>query len=114
MLAVIAVALVVVVWPGVCQHEGHASVYMAHELTAWDMGLAVGFLVAARAAGPGVGMFPLACVLVACMVVPRSWTPCPGTRCSAPSSCTGSPAGLGCLWVVARRTVRTPTEVRRG
>jgi predicted anti-sigma-YlaC factor YlaD len=37
----------IVAWPGVLLHDGHASVHLAHELTAWDIGLAVGFLVAA-------------------------------------------------------------------
>jgi len=46
-LALLTVVQMIVAWPGVLLHDGHASVHLAHELTAWDIGLAVGFLVAA-------------------------------------------------------------------
>src|SRR4029450_2394161 len=66
-LGVIAVALFVVSWPGAFLTEGHASVHIAHQLTAWDMGLAAGFLVAALFPARAWGMLPLAGVLGACM-----------------------------------------------
>ena len=63
-LGLIALVQMVVSWPGVLLHDGHASVHLAHELTAWDIGLAVGFLVAALMPARAWGMLPLAAVLV--------------------------------------------------
>lgn len=112
-LGLIAVAQVVVAWPGVLLHDGHASVHLAHELTAWDMGLAVGFLVAALLPARAWGMLPLAAVLVACMA---------GT--SAADTLSGHAllgrelvhllevAGLGVLWVLSRRMPRPAVIVR--
>jgi predicted anti-sigma-YlaC factor YlaD len=112
-LALLAVAQVVVAWPGVLLHDGHASVHLAHELTAWDMGLAVGFLVAALMPARAWGMLPLASVLVACMV---------GT--SVVDTLAGHAllgrelvhvlevAGLAVLWVLARRSLRTTVVLR--
>ena len=113
MLGVIAAALFVVVWPGAFITEGHASVHISHQLTAWDMGLAAGFLVAALMPARAWGMFPLACVLVACMVGASIMDALSGhTLLGTELVHALELAGLGCLWVVARRTVRTPTEVR--
>ena len=68
-LALLTVVQMIVAWPGVLLHDGHASVHLAHELTAWDIGLAVGFLVAAVRPARAWGMLPLAAVLVAFIVV---------------------------------------------
>jgi len=112
-LGLVAVAQLVVSFPGVFLHDGHASVHLAHELTAWDMGLAVGFLFAALRPARAWGMLPLATVLVACMVTT-----------SVADSLSGHAllgrelvhvlelAGLAIVWVLARRVPR-PTLVLR-
>jgi predicted anti-sigma-YlaC factor YlaD len=113
-LGVIAVALLVVAWPGaVLQQEGHASVHIAHQLTAWDVGLAAGFLVAALFPARAWGMFPLACVLVACM------TGAFVVDLLAGHGVLGTQfvhaleiAGLVCLWALGRRSAHQPGEVR--
>jgi predicted anti-sigma-YlaC factor YlaD len=112
-LALITVVQMIAAWPGVLLHDGHASVHLAHELTAWDIGLAVGFLVAALRPARAWGMLPLAAVLVAFMV---------GT--SALDVVSGHAllgrevvhvlelAGVGVLWVLARRVPRPSIVVR--
>jgi predicted anti-sigma-YlaC factor YlaD len=112
-LGLLAVAQLVVSWPGLILHDGHASVHLAHELTAWDIGLALGFLVAALRPARAWGMLPLAAVLVACMVVT-----------SVADTLSGHAllgrelvhllelAGLGVVWVLARRAPRPSVVVR--
>ena len=113
LLGVLAAALFVVVWPGAFLTGGHASVHIAHQLTAWDMGLAAGFAVAALFPARAWGMFPLACVLVACMVGTSVLDVLSGhTLLGTELVHALEIAGLGCLWVVGRRTGRTPLEVR--
>jgi predicted anti-sigma-YlaC factor YlaD len=113
MLGVLAVALFVVVWPGAFLTEGHASVHIAHQLTAWDMGLAAGFAVAALFPARAWGMLPLACVLVACMIGASVMDVLSGhTLLGTELVHALELAGLGCLWVVARRSPRLPVEVR--
>jgi predicted anti-sigma-YlaC factor YlaD len=112
MLGVIAAALVVVVWPGAFLNEGHASVHIAHQLTAWDIGLAAGFLVAALFPARAWGMLPLACVLVACMIGASVLDALSGhTLLGTELVHALELAGLGCLLVVARRSHRLPGEV---
>jgi predicted anti-sigma-YlaC factor YlaD len=113
MLGVIAAALFVVVWPGAFLNEGHASVHIAHQLTAWDMGLAAGLLVAALFPARAWGMLPLACVLVACMIGASVLDALSGhTLLGTELVHALELAGLGCLSVVARRSHRLPAEVR--
>ena len=112
-LAVIAVAQVVVAWPGVLLHDGHASVHLAHELTAWDMGLAAGFLVAALLPARAWGMLPLATVLVACMVVTSVLDTLSGHALLGRELVHAlEVAGLGAVWVLARRSPRPSVVVR--
>jgi predicted anti-sigma-YlaC factor YlaD len=113
LLAVVAVAQVIAAWPGVMLHDGHASVHLAHELTAWDVGLPIGFLVAVVWPARSWGMLPLASVLVAFMC-----------GISVLDALSGHAllgreivhllqiAGLGCLWVLARRHRRPSVVVR--
>jgi predicted anti-sigma-YlaC factor YlaD len=113
LLAVVAVVQVIVAWPGVMLHDGHASVHIAHELTAWDVGLPIGFLVAVVWPARSWGMLPLASVLVACMA-----------GISVLDALSGHAllgreivhllqiAGLGCLWALARRHGRPSAVVR--
>jgi predicted anti-sigma-YlaC factor YlaD len=113
-LGVIAVALMVVTWPGaVLHHEGHASVHIAHQLTAWDIGLAAGFLVAALFPARAWGMLPLACVLVTCMSGAFVLDLLGGHGVLDTQFVHALEiAGLICLWAVARRSAHQPGEVR--
>jgi predicted anti-sigma-YlaC factor YlaD len=112
-LALIGLAQVVLAWPGVFLHDGHASIHLAHELTAWDMGLAAGFLVVAWRPARAWGMLPLVGVLVAAMVVTS------GVDFASGHALLGREAvhalafaGLGCLWALARRAPRPSVVVR--
>ncbi len=112
-LGLVAVAQLVVAFPGVLLHDGHASVHLAHELTAWDMGLAVGFLVAALLPARAWGMLPLAVVLVACMVVTSVVDTLSGHALLGRELVHALElAGLGVLWVLARRAPRPSVVVR--
>jgi predicted anti-sigma-YlaC factor YlaD len=112
-LALIGLAQIVLAWPGVFLHDGHASIHLAHELTAWDMGLAAGFLVVAWRPARAWGMLPLVGVLVAAMVVTS------GVDFASGHALLGREAvhalafaGLGCLWALARRAPRPSVVVR--
>jgi predicted anti-sigma-YlaC factor YlaD len=112
-LAVIGLAQVVLAWPGGFLDDGHASIHLAHELTAWDMGLAAGFLVVAWRPARAWGMLPLVGVLVAAMVVTS------GVDLASGHALLGREtvhvlalAGLGCVWALARRAPRSSVVVR--
>jgi predicted anti-sigma-YlaC factor YlaD len=112
-LGLLAVAQLVVSWPGLILHDGHASMHLAHELTAWDMGLAVGFLVAALRPARAWGMLPLAVVLVACMVVTSVADTLSGHALLGRELVhVLELAGLGVVWVLARRAPRPSVVVR--
>jgi len=112
-LALVGLFQVVVAWPGVLLHDGHASVHLAHELTAWDMGLAVGFLLAALLPARAWGMLPLAVVLVACMTVTSALDAISGHALLGRELVhLLELAGLGVLWVLARRMPRPSVVVR--
>jgi predicted anti-sigma-YlaC factor YlaD len=113
LLGLVAVAQLVVSFPGVLLHDGHASVHLAHELTAWDMGLAVGFLVAALLPARAWGMLPLAVVLVSCMVVTSVVDTLSGHALLGRELVHALElAGLGVVWVLARRAPRPSVVVR--
>jgi predicted anti-sigma-YlaC factor YlaD len=113
LLALIAFAQLVVAWPGLILHDGHASVHLAHELTAWDMGLAAGFLVAALRPARAWGMLPLAVVLVACMVVTSTVDTVSGHALLGREAVhVLEVAGIGALWVLARRMPRPSVVLR--
>jgi predicted anti-sigma-YlaC factor YlaD len=112
-LAIIGLVQVALAWPGGVLDGGHASVHLAHELTAWDMGLAAGFLVVAWRPARAWGMLPLVGVLVAAMVVTS------GVDFASGHALLGREAvhvlalaGLGCVWALARRTPRSSVVVR--
>jgi predicted anti-sigma-YlaC factor YlaD len=112
-LALITVVQMVVAWPGVLLHDGHASVHLAHELTAWDIGLAVGFLVAAVRPARAWGMLPLAAVLVAFMVGTSVFDVLSGHALLGREIVHALElAGVGVLWVLARRVPRPSIVVR--
>lgn len=112
-LAIIGLAQVVLAWPGGFLDDGHASIHLAHELTAWDMGLAAGFLVVAWRPARAWGMLPLVGVLVAAMVVTS------GVDLASGHALLGREtvhvlalAGLACVWALARRAPRSSVVVR--
>jgi predicted anti-sigma-YlaC factor YlaD len=112
-LGLMAVAQIVVAWPGLLLQDGHASVHLAHELTAWDMGLAVGFLVAAVRPERAWGMLPLAAVLVAFMVATSVVDLLSGHPLFGRELVHGlEVACLGAVWVLSRRTPRPSVVVR--
>ena len=112
-LAVVALLQLVLAWPGVLSSDRHASAHLAHELTSWDVGLAVGFLVLAAMPSRAWGALPLAAVMVAALV---------GT--SVADLVSGHAllgrevvhalelAGLACVWVLARRVPRSSVVLR--
>jgi predicted anti-sigma-YlaC factor YlaD len=113
LLAIIGLTQVVLAWPGGFLDDGHASIHLAHELTAWDMGLAAGFLVVAWRPARAWGMLPLVGVLVAAMVVTS------GVDLASGHALLGREtvhvlalAGLACVWTLARRSPRSSVVVR--
>jgi predicted anti-sigma-YlaC factor YlaD len=113
LLGLFAVAQVVVSFPGVLLHDGHASVHFAHELTAWDMSLAAGFLLAVLLPARAWGMLPLAAVLVAAMVGTSLLDTLSGNALLGREFVHAlEVAGLICLWAIARRAPRPSVVVR--
>jgi predicted anti-sigma-YlaC factor YlaD len=112
-LALIGLAQVALAWPGGFLDGGHASIHLAHELTAWDMGLAVGFLVVAWRPARAWGMLPLVGVLVAAMVVTTGLDLASGHALLGREAVHAlALAGLGCVWALARRAPRRSVVVR--
>jgi predicted anti-sigma-YlaC factor YlaD len=112
-LAGLAAVQLVVAWPGVMLHSGHASAHLAHELTSWDLGLALGFLMLAWLPSRAWGALPVVAALVVALV-----------GASVADVVTGHAllgrevvhslelAALGCLWVIARRVPRSSVVLR--
>jgi predicted anti-sigma-YlaC factor YlaD len=112
-LAVIGLVQVALAWPGGVLDDGHASIHLAHELTAWDMGLAAGFLVVAWRPARAWGMLPLVGVLVAAMVVTSGFDLVWGHALLGRETVHAlALAGLGCVWALARRAPRSSVVVR--
>lgn len=112
-LAVIGLAQLVLAWPGGFLEGGHASIHLSHELTGWDMGLAVGLLVVAWRPARAWGMLPLVAVLVAAMVVTSGVDLVSGHALLGREAVHAlALAGLGCVWALARRVPRPSVVVR--
>jgi predicted anti-sigma-YlaC factor YlaD len=112
-LGVVAVAQFLVSVTGLVLTDGRASVHVAHELTAWDMGLGVGFLVAAILPARAWGMLPLTTVLVACMVATSAIDLLSGHAVLGRELVhILEVAGLAIVWVLARRIPRPSVVVR--
>ena len=106
MLGVIAAALFVVVWPGRLPARGPRL--GPHRPPAHRLGHGPGrraSCVAALFPARAWGMLPLACVLVACMVGASALDALSGHALLGTELVHAlEVAGLGCLWVVARRS----------
>ena len=111
-LAVIAVVQLVTAWPGVLS-GGHASVHIAHELTSWDIGLAVGFVFLAWQPSRAWGALPLVALLVAFLTGASVLDLVSGAALLGRESVhLLEVAGLGCLWMLARRMPRSSVVLR--
>jgi predicted anti-sigma-YlaC factor YlaD len=112
-LALIGLTQIALAWPGGFLDDGHASIHLAHELTAWDMGLAAGLLVVAWRPARAWGMLPLVAVLAAAMVVTSAFDLLSGHALLGREAVHAlAVAGLCCLWALARRVPRPSVVVR--
>jgi predicted anti-sigma-YlaC factor YlaD len=112
-LAVVAVVQLVVAWPGVLTDDGHASAHLAHELTSWDVGLALGFLVLALMPSRAWGALPLAAVMVVALAGTSVADLVNGHALLGREAVHALElAGLGCVWVLARRVPRPSVVLR--
>jgi predicted anti-sigma-YlaC factor YlaD len=112
-LAVTALTQLVLAWPGEFLHGGHASAHLAHELSAWDIGLAVGFLFVAWRPARAWGMLPLVAVLVGCMTVTSAVDAASGHALLGREFVHAlAVVGLGCTWMLARRVPRPSILLR--
>jgi predicted anti-sigma-YlaC factor YlaD len=103
----------VIVWPGAFLDDWHAAAHIANELTSWDLGLAVGFLLVAWLPSRAWGALPVIAVMVALL----TWT-------SVADLVTGRAeptreavhalqvAGLGCVWALSRCLPRSSVVLR--
>lgn len=112
-LALVALGQVAVSWSGSVVRHGHAAAHLSHELASWDLGLAVGLLVAAAVPARAWGMLPLAAVLVACTVAASLVDLAAGHAVLGREVVHAlGVAGLAALWGVARRAPRPAVVVR--
>lgn len=106
-LAVLALAQLVVASTGVLA-VGGGSAHLVHELTSWDLGLAAGFLFLAWQPSRAWGALPLVGVLVAFLAGTSLLDLASGhTLLGRESVHLLELAGLGCLWMLARRMPRS-------
>jgi predicted anti-sigma-YlaC factor YlaD len=111
-LAVIAAVQLATAWPGVLT-GGHASEHLAHELTSLDIGLAVGFLFLAWQPSRAWGALPLVGFLVACLAGASVLDLLSGNALLGREVVhLLEVAGLGCLWMLARRVPRSSVVLR--
>lgn len=81
-----------------------AAVHVTHELGAWDVALAVGFLFAALRPSRAWGMLPLVAALVGCLVVTTAVDVAAGNASAAAEAAHALDlAGLAVLWQLAHR-----------
>lgn len=113
LLAIIGAIQLVLAWPGVMVRSGHASVHLAHELTSWDLGLALGFLFLAWQPQRAWGALPLVGVLVACLAGTSVLDLVSGDALLGRESVhLLEVAGLAFLWRLARRVPRPSVVLR--
>lgn len=86
-----------------------AAVHVTHELGAWDVALAVGFLFAALRPSRAWGMLPLVAALVGCLVVTTGVDVAAGNATVAAEAAHALDlAGLAVLWQLAHRPAAAP------
>lgn len=111
-LAALAAGQLVTAWAGLLgggTHTGHAT----RELTSWDLGLAAGFLLLAWLPSRAWGALPVVAVIVALLASTSAADLVAGRADLGREWVHGlQVAGLGCLWVLARRAPRPPVVVR--
>lgn len=112
-LAIVGVVQLIVAWPGAFLDDAHTTAHAANELTSWDLGLAVGFLLLAWLPSRAWGALPVVAVMVALL----TWT-------SASDLVAGQAefsreavhalqiAGLLCAWMLSRRMSRSSVTLR--
>jgi predicted anti-sigma-YlaC factor YlaD len=112
-LAVLAVVQLATAWPGVLPVVSDAPAHVAHELTSWDVGLAVGFLFLAWRPSRAWGALPLVAVLVACLAGASLLDLASGHAVLGRETVhLLEVAGLGCLWMLSRRVSRSSVVLR--
>ena len=112
-LGLVAVLQLVLAWPGVLTSDGHASGHLAHELTTWDVGLAVGFVLLAVMPSRAWGALPLVAVMVVALVGTSVADLLSGHALLGREAVHALElAGLGCVWVLARRVPRSSVVLR--
>lgn len=110
-LALVAVVQLVLAVPGhLLGEEAGRAVHLAHEVSSWDVALAVGFLFAAWRPARAWGMLPLVAALVACLAVTTGIDVADGhVGVGREATHALEVVGLGLLWKLARR----PSTARR-
>ena len=112
-LAAIGVLQLVLAWPTEMWHQGHASAHVVHELTTWDVGLAVGYLMLAWMPSRAWGALPVLAVLVTALTGTSFFHLATGEALPGREAVhVLELAGLGCLWVLARRVPRSSVVLR--
>lgn len=113
LLGIVGALQLVLAWPGVVGRSGHASAHMAHELTSWDLGLAVGFLFLAWQPQRAWGALPLVGLLVACLAGASVLDLMSGDALLGRESVhLLEVAGLASVWQLARRVPRPSVVLR--
>lgn len=111
--ALVGALQLITAWPGFVLHDGHASEHLAHELTSWDIGLGFCFILLAAMPSRAWGALPVVAVLVVALVG-TSVADLVGGHALLGRELVHvlEVAGLGCLWVLARRVPRSSVVVR--
>jgi predicted anti-sigma-YlaC factor YlaD len=113
LLAMAAIVQLVVAWPGVMLQDGHAEGHVARELTSWDLGLAVAFLVLAWLPSRAWGALPVVAVMVAFLSALSITDVATGHAQLASEAVHAlQVAALACLWVLAQRLPRMSVVLR--
>jgi predicted anti-sigma-YlaC factor YlaD len=113
-LLAVAVVQLALALPALVLGEGHGvATHLARHLGAWDVALAVGFLVAVAQPARAAGLVPLAAALAACMVTAAVLDVVTGAASLFDESLHAVELlGLVLLWVLSRSTP-PPEGVRR-
>ena len=112
-LAVIGALQLVVIWLGLVLGDAQAADHTSRELTSWDLGLAVGFLVLAWFPWRAWGALPVVAVMVAFLAGTSLHDLAVGEATVGHEAAHMlQVAGLVCLWQIARRMPRSSVVLR--